>query len=286
MRRAFAVLLLLAPAVAAQTGSWTIAARPSSGGTAAYAAEAGHAATADAADTALTAATTGALAAEPAPCPAGQFASDLSAAGVLTCSAPPSGSGDVVGPASATDKGIPRYSGTTGKLLQDGAGVTISNAGGITTPFVTGAGNTGLRLQTAYNGGAKALSIYDSGNGETAYVDGNGSWYLSTSISVRDGVSGRITLAPSGGEAGISVGSGVQIKWSSLATPTGSYDTKLSRDAAGVVKVSDLLELTPLATAPACDSTAAGRIYHDTAPALCWCSGTAWVVVAGVGPCA
>lgn len=41
----------------------------------------------------------------------------------------PAASGDVVGPASSTDNAVPRYDGTTGKLLQDGSGVTISDSG-------------------------------------------------------------------------------------------------------------------------------------------------------------
>lgn len=39
------------------------------------------------------------------------------------------GTGDVVGPASATDNAIVRYDGTTGKLVQDGVGWLITDAG-------------------------------------------------------------------------------------------------------------------------------------------------------------
>ena len=39
-----------------------------------------------------------------------------------------SASGDVVGPASATDNGVVRYDGTTGKLIQNSV-VTISDTG-------------------------------------------------------------------------------------------------------------------------------------------------------------
>jgi len=48
----------------------------------------------------------------------GQFVSGVDTDGSLLYSTP-SGSGDVVGPASATDNGIPLYDGTTGKLLKD-----------------------------------------------------------------------------------------------------------------------------------------------------------------------
>lgn len=49
------------------------------------------------------------------------------------------GDGDVVGPGSATDNAIPRYDGTTGKLLQ-GSGVTISDTN--VQNFPAGAGVT------------------------------------------------------------------------------------------------------------------------------------------------
>jgi hypothetical protein len=44
----------------------------------------------------------------------------------------PGGSGDVVGPASATDNAIPRYDTITGKLLKNSI-VTIDNSGNIST---------------------------------------------------------------------------------------------------------------------------------------------------------
>jgi len=47
----------------------------------------------------------------------------------------PSGSGDVVGPASATDNAITRFDGTTGKILQNSL-VTISDTGAIVAPQV------------------------------------------------------------------------------------------------------------------------------------------------------
>lgn len=43
------------------------------------------------------------------------------------------GSGDVVGPGSATANALPRYSGTTGKLLK-GSSVTVDDSGNIATP--------------------------------------------------------------------------------------------------------------------------------------------------------
>jgi hypothetical protein len=59
------------------------------------------------------------------------------------------GSGDVAGPASATDNAITRFDGTTGKIIQNSA-ATLSDAGGITADTLaisttpTGAGGTGI----------------------------------------------------------------------------------------------------------------------------------------------
>lgn len=54
------------------------------------------------------------------------------------------GTGDVVGPASATDNAIVRFDGTTGKLVQNSA-VTIADTTGVTTGMVLP--NTGLNVQ-------------------------------------------------------------------------------------------------------------------------------------------
>lgn len=43
------------------------------------------------------------------------------------------GTGDVTGPASSTDNTLPRYDGTTGKLLQ-GSGVTVDDSGNMVVP--------------------------------------------------------------------------------------------------------------------------------------------------------
>lgn len=55
------------------------------------------------------------------------------------------GSGDVVGPASATDDAIARFDSTTGKLIQN-SGVTIGDSGNIVTTIADGANVTGLTI--------------------------------------------------------------------------------------------------------------------------------------------
>lgn len=63
----------------------------------------------------------------PTVCSGGQFATGIDNAGNATCGTP-SGSGDVVGPASATDGAIALFDNTTGKLLKDST-YTITAAG-------------------------------------------------------------------------------------------------------------------------------------------------------------
>jgi hypothetical protein len=63
------------------------------------------------------------------------------------------GSGDVTGPASSTDNALPRFDGTTGKILQ-GSGVTVSDTDDLTVPgdlTVTGQATIGTDLTV--NGG-------------------------------------------------------------------------------------------------------------------------------------
>jgi hypothetical protein len=81
------------------------------------------------------------------------------------------GTGDVVGPASATNNAIARFDTTTGKLLQDG---TIS-----ASDVVTG-----------------AVTLASIGNNDLVLQTGNASTSV---ITLTDGANGDITLAPQGG---------------------------------------------------------------------------------------
>lgn len=65
------------------------------------------------------------------------------------------GSGDVVGPSSATDNAIPRYDGTTGKLIQNSSS-TITDAGEMvvngTTPAVENGTNSAITVDNTSSG--------------------------------------------------------------------------------------------------------------------------------------
>lgn len=113
--------------------------------------------------------------------------SGLSLAGG-TLSAVGGGSGDVVGPASATDTAIAIYDGTTGKLLKD-SGATIDGSGNITANNISGT-NTGDQTSIVGITGTKAEF-------DTAVTDGN-FLYVGDVVGVTDGDKGDITVSSTG----------------------------------------------------------------------------------------
>lgn len=68
------------------------------------------------------------------------------------------GTGDVIGPASATDEAIARFDTTTGKLLQDSV-VTVSNAGAITGASIDADTNTITNIENADIKAAAAIAV-------------------------------------------------------------------------------------------------------------------------------
>jgi trimeric autotransporter adhesin len=109
----------------------------------------------------------------------------------------PSGSGDVVGPASSTDNAIVRFDSTTGKLLQNST-VTISDAGAIaaasltlTTDLAIADGGTGASSAGA---ALTALGAAASGaNSDITSLTG-----LTTDLTVAQGGTGAGTFTANG----------------------------------------------------------------------------------------
>ena len=85
-----------------------------------------------------------------------------------TFAAPPGGggSGDVAGPASATDNALARFDTTTGKLIQDGV-VTLSDAGALTVP------NSALPSAPA-SGNVTIFALDRNGKSLPAFIDPEG----------------------------------------------------------------------------------------------------------------
>ena len=109
----------------------------------------------------------------------------------------PYGTGDVVGPASATDNAVARFDGTTGKLIQNSV-VTISDTGAttgvttlsastsVTTPIVQAANSAGLSLKNA--SGTTQMSV-GAGGGDNMSVN------VSTNLN---GTNAQIDISPTG----------------------------------------------------------------------------------------
>ena len=133
-------------------------------------------------------------------------------AGAITIAATGGGgSGDVVGPASSTDNAFTRFDGTTGKLLQNSTGATLSDTGGATfTGSVDVAGTS-----TA----GSNIKLYEDTDNGTNYVSfkapdtiaANVTWTLPSADGTSAQVlstngSGTLSWATAGGGSGDVVG--------------------------------------------------------------------------------
>lgn len=206
------------------------------------------------------------LAANGTNCPAGQFAAGGDASGNAEgCAA--AATGDVVGPASATDNGVVRFDGTTGKAVQAGALFLQDDGtmqiGGTTSSYASlkSSGVLGILNVLAGSGwgwlNLARIQFIDSGN--------------TVKVKVQDD---EISLAMDR-----------CLKWAASAA-AGGGDTTVCRAAGGVAKLNDALQLTARTNPPTtCNAGASQTIYGDDSGALCWCSGSAWVVIAGSGSC-
>jgi hypothetical protein len=118
-----------------------------------------------------------------------------------------SGSGDVVGPGSATDNAIARYDGTTGKLIQN-SGATIDDSGNITANNLSGTntGDQSLFRTIAVSGQSDVVA--DSTTDTLTLVAGS-----NITITTNAGTD-TITIASTGG------GSGIVRSISSISSPT------------------------------------------------------------------
>jgi hypothetical protein len=151
------------------------------------------------------------------------------------------GSGDVVGPASATDNAIARFDTTTGKLIQDSV-ITIADTTGAFSNAGTAPSITATGAATDIN-----IQISPKGTGDTTFssaiVPGGGSLGTKSigilnhgglrfdSNSVR---MGRFTASAAIFVAGINLG------WTSdTGDPTISADLSFSRAAAGLVEINN-----------------------------------------------
>lgn len=134
--------------------------------------------------------------------------------------------GDVIGPASATDDGIVRFDGTSGKIIQDNTGVTLSDSGTIAgatydDPTITGQANQAPATPAIASG----VLVCDLATNNIFVIDHDAditTWTLSnpangqfvTFVFEQDGTGGRTIALPAtitliGGEAAIDTTAGV-----------------------------------------------------------------------------
>lgn len=103
------------------------------------------------------------LMATPTGCSVGQFATSIDALGNLSCGTP-TGTGDVTGPAGATDNAIPLFNGATGKVIKNSI-LTVS--GSVIVASISGSAMYAKQLMatpTGCSAGQFASSIDALGN--------------------------------------------------------------------------------------------------------------------------
>jgi len=177
-------------------------------------------------DSAITgnAATATALAADGTNCAAGQAAAGIDASGNAQGCFTPSGSGNVIGPATNTDSFIPQWNGANSNILKNGLAVASINTASAVVQR-DGSGNfsagtitatlSGTATSLAANGsncsaGQFPLGVDASGNAETCTP-------LPTSIA---GTTNQITASASTGSITLSIPSSAQLSIANLTNLT------------------------------------------------------------------
>ncbi len=151
--------------------------------------------------------------------------------GVLTWAAVTGGTGDVVGPASATNNAVVRFDTTTGKLIQNSV-VIVSDTGavsGVTTLSTSGliTGGDGFRSTPgSYNFTASNESIFGSSGSVTISVGGAGrtNW---TTAAYTPVVDAAITLGTA------------SLKWGQIYSSSGTINTSDANEKQDIADLDD-----------------------------------------------
>lgn len=217
------------------------------------------------------AATATALAANGTNCSAGNYPLGVDASGnAENCTAVSAGSGDVVGPASATNNALARFDGTTGKLLAD-SGVLLDSNGNL-----SGATNV-LTIKSSTSPQGFRLYNTDDGAGNSEWLESQ--WasnyaYLRTQKTgsgtqrgmVIDFGAGNMYVKREGVDIFYVNAGGVEpLNASSLGAPTGQWKYAYVSHAiqGGSVKTLTDATATGFATVSiASNSTAAGEVVY------------------------
>ena len=149
--------------------------------------------------------------------------------------ATPAGSGDVVGPASATDNAIARYDTTTGKLIQTSL-VTIDDSGSVNIPT----GQTYKINGTAHTHALGDLSDVGTATATNKHVPvGNGTTFESRQLASTD--LSDTSVATGANDDFLQMKAGV---WSNRTIAQVKTDLAASTSTAGVVELADSTEVT------------------------------------------
>lgn len=147
------------------------------------------------------------------------------------------GTGDVVGPGSATDNAIARFDSTTGKLIQNSA-VTVDDTGAITFPD---------NIRQTFNPGADAAGVNVGSIAGDPGTPSNGDlWYDSTANELTARINGANVALGAGGGGSV----GTDTIWDAkgdLAAGTGSNTaSRLAVGTNGYTLVADSAQSTGL----------------------------------------
>lgn len=165
--------------------------------------------------------------------------------GVVTLLASTSGaSGDVVGPASATDTAVALFDGTTGKLIKNSP-VTIGSTG---NTVISGTDNTNAMLRITQLGTGNALLVEDSTNPDATpfVIDASGNVYSGYAtafnyLSIGGGtLNPRISVAGTTGDLG-SIGAAVFANATTAPTFVGAKSRNTTVGSHTVVADGDSL---------------------------------------------